>query len=156
MSTAEIVTIKQEYRNLPVAQLVESSTNPRRRFEENGLKELAASFQSQGILQPLLVRKLAPEQYEVIAGARRFRAAKIATLETVPVRIVALSDSAVIEAQAIENLQRENIHPMEEAIGFQAAAAPAGAGAWRSLHVRLDQWQECRYSGAGQTACTLD
>ena len=77
MSTAEIATIKQEYRNLPVAQLVESSTNPRRRFEENGLKELADSFQSQGILQPLLVRKLAPEQYEVIAGARRFRAAKI-------------------------------------------------------------------------------
>jgi ParB family chromosome partitioning protein len=120
MSTAEIATIKQEYRNLPVAQLVESSTNPRRRFDENGLKELAASFQSQGILQPLLVRKLSPEQYEVIAGARRFRAAKIATLETVPVRIVALSDSAVIEAQAIENLQRENIHPMEEAIGFHS------------------------------------
>jgi ParB family chromosome partitioning protein len=75
-------------------------------------------------LQPLLVRKLAPEQYEVIAGARRFRAAKIATLETVPVRIVALSDSAVIEAQAIENLQRENIHPMEEAIGNLAAIHP--------------------------------
>ncbi len=88
MSTQEIVPIKQEYRNLPVAQLVESPTNPRRRFEESALKELAASFQSQGILQPLLVRKLASEQYEVIAGARRFRAAKLASLVTVPARIV--------------------------------------------------------------------
>jgi ParB family chromosome partitioning protein len=110
----------QEYRNLPVVQLQESPTNPRRRFNEDTLKELAASFHSQGVLQPLVVRALPEEKYEVVAGARRFRAAQIAGLETVPVRVVELSDAAAIEAQVVENLQREDIHPLEEALGFRA------------------------------------
>ena len=109
-----------EYRNLPVAALVESATNPRRRFNEENLQELANSLQSQGILAPLLVRELEENKYEVIAGARRLRAARIAALESVPVRIVQLSDAAAIEAQCVENLQREDIHPLEEALGFRA------------------------------------
>ena len=109
-----------EYRNLPITALVESPTNPRRRFNEEKLQELAASFQSQGILAPLLVRELEESKYEVIAGARRLRAAKLAALDTVPVRVVALSDAAAIESQCIENLQREDIHPLEEALGFRA------------------------------------
>jgi ParB family chromosome partitioning protein len=109
-----------EYRNLPITALVESPTNPRRRFSEERLQELAASFQSQGILAPLLVRELEESKYEVIAGARRLRAAKLAALDTVPVRVVALSDAAAIESQCIENLQREDIHPLEEALGFRA------------------------------------
>jgi ParB family chromosome partitioning protein len=109
-----------EYRNLLTEQLQESPTNPRRRFNEDTLKELAASFRSQGILQPLVVRALPEDQYEVIAGARRLRAAQIAGLENVPVRVVTLSDAAAIEAQVVENLQREDIHPLEEALGFRS------------------------------------
>jgi ParB family chromosome partitioning protein len=109
-----------EYRNLPLAQLQESPTNPRKRFPEETLKELAASFQSQGILQPLVVREMDADKYEVIAGARRLRAAQLAELQTVPVRVVELSDAAAIETQVVENLQREDIHPLEEAVGFRS------------------------------------
>ena len=113
-------TAMSEYRNLPITVLVESATNPRRRFNEDNLRELAESFQSQGILAPLLVRELEEQKYEVVAGARRLRAAKLAALESVPVRVVALTDAQAIEAQVVENLQREDIHPLEEALGFRA------------------------------------
>jgi ParB family transcriptional regulator, chromosome partitioning protein len=109
-----------EYRDVPVAALIESPSNPRKRFDESSLSELAASFKSQGVLAPLLVRKLDETKYEVIAGARRLRAAKLAELESVPVRVVKLSDSEEIEAQCVENLQREDIHPLEEALGFKS------------------------------------
>jgi ParB family transcriptional regulator, chromosome partitioning protein len=109
-----------EYRDVSVAALVESSSNPRKRFDENSLNELAASFKTQGVLAPLLVRELDESKYEVIAGARRLRAAKLAELENVPVRIVQLSDAEAIEAQCVENLQREGIHPLEEALGFKS------------------------------------
>jgi ParB family chromosome partitioning protein len=109
-----------EYRNVAVGHLQESPTNPRRRFNEETLKELAASFQSQGVLQPLVVRELAESKYEVVAGARRLRAAQLAELKTVPVRVVQLTDAAAIETQVVENLQREDIHPLEEALGFRA------------------------------------
>jgi ParB family chromosome partitioning protein len=113
-------TAVNEYRNLPISVLVESATNPRRRFNEDNLRELAESFQSQGILAPLLVRELEEQKYEVVAGARRLRAAKLAALDSVPVRVVALTDAQAIEAQVVENLQREDIHPLEEALGFRA------------------------------------
>src|SRR6266566_390747 len=109
-----------EYRDVPVTALTESASNPRKRFDENGLSELAASFKTQGVLAPLLVRELEESNYEVIAGARRLRAAKLAELESVPVRIVKLSDAEAIEAQCVENLQREDIHPLEEAFGFKS------------------------------------
>jgi len=114
------VAVTSEYRNLPLAQLQESPTNPRRRFDEHSLNELAASFKSQGVLQPLLVRAISNDKYEVIAGARRLRAAKLAELADVPVRVVALSDSDCVVAQLIENIQREGVHPMEEALAFDA------------------------------------
>jgi ParB family transcriptional regulator, chromosome partitioning protein len=96
------VAVNSEYRNLPLAQLQESPTNPRRRFDEHSLNELADSFKSQGVLHPLLVRTIADDKYEVIAGARRLRAAKLAELSDVPVRVVALSDSDCVVAQLIE------------------------------------------------------
>jgi len=96
------VESSNEYRNLPVTQLQESTTNPRRRFDEHSLAELAASFQAQGVLQPLLVRTIEDEKYEVIAGARRLRAAKLASFEEVPVRVVELSDAACVETQLVE------------------------------------------------------
>jgi ParB family transcriptional regulator, chromosome partitioning protein len=109
-----------QYHDVPVTALTESASNPRKRFDENSLNELAASFKTQGVLAPLLVRELDDSRYEVIAGARRLRAAKLAELEKVPVRVVKLTDAEAIEAQCVENLQREDIHPLEEALGFKS------------------------------------
>jgi ParB family chromosome partitioning protein len=115
---SKAIAVTSEYRNLPLEQLQESPTNPRRRFDEHSLNELAASFQTQGVLQPLLVRTVDADKYEVVAGARRFRAAAIAQLKEVPVRVVALSDAAVRESQLTENLLRQDVHPYEEAIAL--------------------------------------
>jgi ParB family chromosome partitioning protein len=107
-----------EYRDVPLALLNESKTNPRRIFEDAALKELAASIRSQGVLSPLLVRPLTENGFEIVFGARRYRAAQLAEQETLPVRIKHMSDAEVIEAQLVENLIRAEIHPMEEAEGF--------------------------------------
>ncbi|HKW17060.1 MAG TPA: ParB/RepB/Spo0J family partition protein [Terriglobales bacterium] len=111
-----------EYRNLAIEQLEESPTNPRKRFNQASLMELAESFKSQGVLQPLVVRTKNEDakKYEVVAGARRLRAAQLAELKAVPVRVVELSDSDAVLAQVTENLQREDIHPLEEAFGFRS------------------------------------
>jgi ParB family transcriptional regulator, chromosome partitioning protein len=109
-----------EYRNVSLSLLNESKSNPRRIFEDAALKELADSIRSQGVLSPLLVRPLTERSFEIVAGARRFRAAQIAEVPTVPVRIVNLSDAEALEAQLIENLQRRDVHPLEEAQGFRA------------------------------------
>ena len=111
-----------EYRNLAVSTLIESPTNPRKRFDETSLQELAASIKSQGLLEPLLVREREQEKnsFEVVVGARRLRAAKLAGIGQVPARVVRLTDAQTIEAQVVENLQREDIHPLEEAMGFRS------------------------------------
>jgi ParB family chromosome partitioning protein len=114
------ITDATEYRNLPLALLAESTTNPRRSFDEAALKELAESIRAQGVLSPLLVRPLNERSFEIVAGARRYRAAQLAEVATVPVRIVQLTDAQALEAQLIENLQRRDVHPMEEAQGFKA------------------------------------
>jgi ParB family chromosome partitioning protein len=106
------------YRDLPLSQLQESPFNPRKRFEQTSLEELAQSIRAQGVLAPLLVRELGPERFEIVAGSRRFRASQIASLEQVPVRIVNLSDAEAQLAMAVENLQREDVHPLEEARAF--------------------------------------
>jgi len=116
MTTTVINAI--EYRDLPLSQLNESKTNPRRVFDGTALNELAASIRSQGVLSPLLVRPLTETGFEIVAGARRYRAAQMAEVATVPVRNVHLSDAEMIEAQLVENLIRAEIHPMEEAEGF--------------------------------------
>ena len=115
-----IANTTTEYRDLPLSVLTESKTNPRRFFEDSALKELAASIRSQGVLSPLLVRPLTERSFEIVAGARRYRAAQLAEAETVPVRIVNLTDAEALEAQLIENLQRRDVHPLEEAQGFRA------------------------------------
>jgi ParB family chromosome partitioning protein len=118
MSTQNIAAT--EYRNLPLSILTESKTNPRRIFEDAALKELADSIRSQGVLSPLLVRPLNERSFEIVAGARRYRAAQMAEAATVPVRIINLTDAEALEAQLIENLQRRDVHPLEEAQGFKA------------------------------------
>src|SRR5882724_7130261 len=120
MQATQNAVTNNEYRNISIAALVESGTNPRKRFDQVALEELAASFKTQGVLAPLLVRELEESKYEVVAGARRLRAARIAELETVPVRVVKLTDAESIEAQVVENLQREDIHPLDEALGFKS------------------------------------
>jgi ParB family chromosome partitioning protein len=113
-------TTTTEYRDLPLAVLTESTTNPRHIFEDSALKELAESIRSQGVLSPLLVRPLTQQSFEIVAGARRYRAAQMAEAATIPVRIVNLTDAEALEAQLIENLQRRDVHPLEEAQGFKA------------------------------------
>ena len=109
-----------EYRELPLAMLTESKTNPRRIFEEKALKEMAETVRGKGVYQPLLVRPLTERSFEIVFGARRYRAAQMAEVATVPVRIRNMTDVEVLEAQLIENLQRRDVHPLEEAQGFHA------------------------------------
>jgi len=109
-----------DFRELPVNVLQESPTNPRRSFDETKLQELAQSIRSQGVLVPLIARKLDLDRFEIVAGARRFRAARLAQISTVPVRIVQLSDTQVLEYQLIENAIREDVHPYEEAMAYRA------------------------------------
>ncbi len=106
------------YKNLPLAMLEESSTNPRRTFEPTKLVELAESISVHGLIQPITVRPKG-DRFEVVAGARRFRAAQIAELAEVPTRILELSDEQTLEVQIIENSQRQDVHPYEEAAGYQ-------------------------------------
>ena len=118
MSTQSIAAT--EYRNLPLTVLTESKTNPRLIFEDSALKELAESIRSQGVLSPLLVRPLNERSFEIVAGARRYRAAKMAEAESVPVRIINLTDAQALEMSIVENLQRRDVHPLEEARGYVA------------------------------------
>ena len=109
-----------EYRNVSLSLLSESKTNPRRIFEDAALKELCESIRTQGVLSPLLVRPLTENGFEIVAGARRYRAAQMAEADTVPIRIVNMNDAQALEAQLVENLIRADVHPMEEAQGFKA------------------------------------
>lgn len=105
---------KSEYQKLPLASLVESPTNPRKTFDDAALRELAQSIEAQGLLQPILVRPLG-DQYEVVCGARRFRACSLAGLTKIDCRVVTMTNAQVIDAQIVENLQRQDVHPLEEA-----------------------------------------
>jgi ParB family transcriptional regulator, chromosome partitioning protein len=115
MTTA--VELQSEYRDLPILSLTESATNPRRTFDETALNELAESIKTQGVLSPLLVRSKG-HSYEIVAGARRYRAAQLAGLDSVPVRIVELTDAQALETSIVENLQRRDVHPLDEATGY--------------------------------------
>ena len=110
---------------IPIGQALESATNPRKRFDQTALEELSQSIRSHGIRLPLLVRpdRQQPDAYEIVAGARRYRAATLAGLKKVPVLVRHMSDQEVLEVQVIENLQREDVHPLEEALGYQALMA---------------------------------
>ena len=105
---------------LPISQVESCSSQPRKSFDEASLAELAESIREHGIIQPLTVRKLASGYYQIIAGERRWRAARLAGLQEVPVIVVEADDRKAAELAMIENLQREDLNPMEEAAGFQA------------------------------------
>ena len=107
------------FKSLPVEFLQRGVYQPRSTMDEAALDELAASIESQGIVQPILVRKLDKDQYEIVAGERRWRAAQKAGLQTVPVIIREIPDETAIAVALIENIQRENLSALEEARGLQ-------------------------------------
>ncbi len=112
-----------EQRNLPVDRLKPGKYQPRTHMDEVSLAELAASIKAQGIMQPILVRAIDPtpgaERYEIVAGERRWRAAQLAGLSEVPVLVRAIADEQALAMALIENIQRENLNPLEEAQGLQ-------------------------------------
>lgn len=105
---------------LPINEIVPNKDQPRKTFDQGALQELADSITQHGVLQPLLVRPLPTGGYQLVAGERRWRASKMAGLKEVPVVIKELSDVETMEIAIIENLQREDLNPIEEAEGLQA------------------------------------
>lgn len=126
----EVVTALQEgkapvdgqLRNIPIEFMQRGRYQPRRDFEPAALQELADSIKAQGILQPIVVRATGENKYEIIAGERRWRAAQMAGLEAIPAIIRDITDETAIAMALIENIQRENLNPMEEATALQRFA----------------------------------
>ncbi|MHB1175326.1 MAG: ParB/RepB/Spo0J family partition protein [Sulfuriferula sp.] len=108
-----------ELRNLQVTQLQPGKYQPRTRMDETSLRELADSIKSQGLMQPILVREVRADCYEIIAGERRWRAAQLAGMGSVPVVVKVVPDEAALAMALIENIQREDLNPLEEAAGIQ-------------------------------------
>ena len=105
--------------SLPISQVEPGLNQPRKRFDQEALDDLTESIRTHGIIQPLTVRRLASGYYQIIAGERRWRAAKAAGLAEVPAVIIEADDRKVMELGLIENLQREDLNPAEEARGYQ-------------------------------------
>jgi ParB family chromosome partitioning protein len=112
-------------RRVPIEFLKPNPRNPRRTYQETELEELAQSLRERGMVQPIVVRKAkgAAEEYEIIAGERRWRAAQRAGLHEVPIVVLEVSDAEALELAIIENVQRADLNPLEEAAGYQALAA---------------------------------
>ena len=114
---------KEQQRSLPVGRLQPGKYQPRTQMDPASLEELAASIRAQGLMQPILVRPvgdgLGGERYEIVAGERRWRAAQMAGLEDVPTLVREIPDESALAMALIENIQRENLNPLEEAQGLQ-------------------------------------
>lgn len=104
---------------LPISQIQPGMKQPRKKFDADAIAELADSIREHGLIQPITVRRLASGYYQIIAGERRWRASKEAGLNEVPVNIIEADDKKVMELGLIENLQREDLNPMEEANGYK-------------------------------------
>ena len=111
---------------LPIAQVEPGLNQPRKHFDQEALEELAASIRQHGLLQPITVRRLASGYYQIIAGERRWRAARLAGLTEIPAIILEADDRKVMELGLIENLQREDLNPMEEAAGYRTLVQEYG------------------------------
>ena len=111
---------------VPISQVEPGLNQPRKRFDEDALADLAASIAEHGIIQPITVRRLGTGYYQIIAGERRWRAAKLAGRRDVPVVVIEADDRKVLELGLIENLQRENLNPVEEAEGYLALLTDYG------------------------------
>lgn len=112
--------VSERFETIPLGAIAESKTNPRKTFDKARLQELADSIAAKGVVQPIVVRAKGKAKYEIVAGSRRFRASKLAGVDTIPAMIRDLTDDEVLEIQIIENAQREDIDPYEEALGYKA------------------------------------
>ena len=110
---------KKDTRTLPVAFLKPGKFQPRKRFDEQPLADLAASVKEKGVLSPILVRPLGPDSYEIVAGERRWRAAQIAKLHDVPVVVREMADGEALEIAIIENVQRADLNAIEEGAAYE-------------------------------------
>lgn len=108
-----------DLRNIPIDLIQQGKYQPRTDMHEDTLKELAASIRNQGVMQPIVVRPVSSEKYEIIAGERRWRASQLAGLDTIPAIIKPVSDEAAIAMALVENIQRENLNPIEEAMALK-------------------------------------
>lgn len=106
-------------RRVPIEQVEPNPEQPRKRFEQGDLDDLAASIKEKGVIQPLIVRVLNNGRFQIVAGERRWRAAQMANLHELPVVIRQFSDVEVLEVAIIENIQRADLNPMEEALGYR-------------------------------------
>ncbi|ODC04784.1 chromosome partitioning protein ParB [Terasakiispira papahanaumokuakeensis] len=118
-TTPAVQNVDGTLRQLPIEQLQRGRFQPRRDMHPEALEELADSIRQQGIMQPVVVRAVGVERYEIIAGERRWRAAQQAGLERVPALIREIDDAAAIAMALIENIQREDLNPLEEALALQ-------------------------------------
>jgi len=116
---APAVSKEEELRQLPVDLLQRGKYQPRTHMDQGALEELANSIKAQGVVQPIVVRALGAGGYEIVAGERRWRAAQMAGLQTVPAVVRNIPDEAAIAIALIENIQRENLNPVEEAVALQ-------------------------------------
>jgi ParB family chromosome partitioning protein len=115
----DIEKVGESLQNLPLSLLQPGKYQPRTRMDQQSLAELAESIKSRGVMQPILVRPVSAGRYEIIAGERRWRAAQLAGLPEVPAVIREVPDDAALAMSLIENIQRENLNPLEEAAGIQ-------------------------------------
>lgn len=110
---------KQELQHLAIERIQRGKYQPRRDMDQTSLEELAESIKAQGVMQPIVVRSIAANKYEIIAGERRWRAAQLAGLKTIPALVRNVTDEAAIAMALIENIQREDLNPVEEAMALQ-------------------------------------
>ncbi|MBL6805365.1 MAG: ParB/RepB/Spo0J family partition protein [Pseudomonadales bacterium] len=108
-----------ELRHIPIDLIQRGKYQPRMDMHEEALAELAASIKQQGVMQPIVIRPISADRYEIIAGERRWRATQLACLDTIPAIIKPVSDDAAIAMSLIENIQRENLNPIEEAVALK-------------------------------------
>lgn len=113
-------------RAIPIEFIARSQRNPRRHFDENELQDLAASIRQHGIVQPVVVRTIGVNRYEIIAGERRWRAAQLAGFTDVPVIVRDVDDRTALELAIVENVQRSDLNPLEEAMGYEQLIAEHG------------------------------
>jgi len=110
---------ESDLKNIPIDVIQRGKYQPRADMHEETLEELASSIKTQGVMQPIVIRPISSEKYEIIAGERRWRASQIAGLETIPAIIKPVGDEAAIAMSLIENIQRENLNPIEEAMALK-------------------------------------
>ncbi|MDW5315760.1 ParB/RepB/Spo0J family partition protein [Rhizobium sp. PL01] len=113
-------------RRIPIEFVARNPRNPRRTFDESELQDLASSIRQHGIVQPVVVRTIADERYEIIAGERRWRAAQLAGFTDIPVIVRDVDDRTALEIAIVENVQRSDLNPLEEALGYDQLIAEHG------------------------------